>query len=167
MEPSSSEHDSRSAAEEFLNILWNPKVHFRVHKNPPLIPILSQMDPVHITQSCLFKIHIVAYRPVAKCSLYKQLPFLGNDYRMCFLRGPCQDVISKEQSYFTEFCTGGCEERMWAREAEESPLLEVVARERLKKTQQASKRFSCCYSDLWFVEINDGAVIAYSSKSCV
>jgi hypothetical protein len=33
-----------------------------------------------------------------------------------------------------EFCTGGCEERTWAREAEESPLLEAVTRERLVKT---------------------------------
>jgi hypothetical protein len=36
-----------------------------------------------------------------------------------------------------EFCTGGCEERNSAREAEEFPLLESVARERLMKTQQA------------------------------
>jgi hypothetical protein len=31
---------------------------------------------------------------------------------------------------------GGCKDRTWAREAEESPLLEVVVRERLVKTQQ-------------------------------
>jgi hypothetical protein len=34
---------------------------------------------------------------------------------------------------------GSCEYRTWAREAEESPLLEAVARERLVKTQQAGK----------------------------
>jgi hypothetical protein len=38
-----------------------------------------------------------------------------------------------------EFCTGGCEDRTWEREAEESPLLEAAARERLVKTQQAGK----------------------------
>jgi hypothetical protein len=36
-----------------------------------------------------------------------------------------------------KFCLGGCDNRTWAREAEESPLLEVVAREWLVKTQQA------------------------------
>jgi hypothetical protein len=36
-----------------------------------------------------------------------------------------------------EFCTGGCEDRTLAREAEESPMLEAVVRERLLKTQQA------------------------------
>jgi hypothetical protein len=36
---------------------------------------------------------------------------------------------------------GGCEERTREHEAEESPLLESVAREWLVKTQQAEKGF--------------------------
>jgi hypothetical protein len=38
-----------------------------------------------------------------------------------------------------DFCTGSCDKRTGAREAEESPLLEAAARERLVKTQQAGK----------------------------
>jgi hypothetical protein len=57
-----------------------------------------------------------------------------------------------------EFCTGGCEDRTWARVAEESPLLEAIARKRLM-TQQAAGRLSGCCGDLWSVEISDNAVV--------
>jgi hypothetical protein len=39
----------------------------------------------------------------------------------------------------SKFCMGVCEERTSACEAEESPLLEAIAREQLVKTQQAGK----------------------------
>jgi hypothetical protein len=41
-----------------------------------------------------------------------------------------------------EICTGGCEDRTWAREAEESPLSEAVAMEQLMKTQQSRERLT-------------------------
>jgi hypothetical protein len=52
-----------SASQEIPHILWNPKVHHRIHKRSPTVRTLSQLDPVHATTFHPLNIHPNIFLP--------------------------------------------------------------------------------------------------------
>jgi hypothetical protein len=51
------EAKTSSATQEIPRILWNPKVHNRIHNSSPPVPILSPIDPIHGPPSNLSQVH--------------------------------------------------------------------------------------------------------------
>jgi len=56
------------SSQEIPLLLWSLTIHYRVHKNHPLVPILSQTNPVHTFPQYVPKIHFNIIHPTTRKS---------------------------------------------------------------------------------------------------
>ena len=78
---------SFSACHEMPHFSFNPNFHYRIHKNPPLLPILSQINPSNPSQSYFLNLNfkIILWPMPGSSDWPLSLGFLHQN-PLCFLR---------------------------------------------------------------------------------
>jgi len=63
--------------------IWNPKVHYHVHKSPTLDPVLSHINPVHAPDTVFWRCVLVSSFHL--CKVFQMAPFPYQKSRSTFL----------------------------------------------------------------------------------
>jgi len=102
----SSEANRFSASQEIPHILWNPKVHCRIHKRPTPVPLLSYSNPVHAPTSHFFKIHFnIIFPSMPRSSKWSLSVWFPHQNPVCIspIHHTCYMLRPSHSSFITRF----------------------------------------------------------------
>jgi hypothetical protein len=90
--------NSHSASQEISRFLQNPKVHYRLHKSPPMVPILSKMHQLYNFPLCFLKTHTDIF-PSTPTSCEWFLPFRFTDNNFLCISHLCHACYMSHPSH--------------------------------------------------------------------
>jgi hypothetical protein len=95
--------DSYVAIQEIPSLLWNLKVHFRVHNSQSLVPLLSQTHPIHTFPPYFRKIHSDVILSTPRSSEWS-LPVRFSDQNTVSISSALSRIIPLTSILILSFC---------------------------------------------------------------